>query len=55
MARGRCAQDPILSNQKLLHAIRGPDFRNQLYGFGIIEPPIASDDQKAALGALGDR
>lgn len=55
MARGRCAQDAILSNQKLLHTIRSPDSRNQLYGFRIIESPIASDHQKAALDSLGDR
>ena len=54
MARGRCTQNAILSNQKLLHAIGSPDPRNQLYDFGIIKPAITSNHQKAALDSLGD-
>ena len=55
MTCSRRAQDPILSNQKLLHTIRGPNSRNELYGFWVIKSPIASNHQKAALDSLGDR
>ena len=54
MACSRCAQNAVLSNQKLLHAICGSDFCNQLYYLWVVVSPIASDNQKAAVNSLGD-
>lgn len=49
MARGRCREDAILPDQKLLDAIGRADFGDQLDDLGIPIPAIAADDEKGAL------
>ena len=55
MARSRGAQDPILSYQELLDAIRSSDLGNQLHHFRVIISPITTNDEEAVLSTLGDR
>lgn len=54
MASSRRAQDAILSNHQLLHAIRSSDLGNCLDGCGIVVSAIAADDKERALYALWD-
>ena len=55
MARGRRAQNPILPNKQLLNPVRSTNLGNQLHGFRVIVAPIASNDERCVLCALGDR
>jgi hypothetical protein len=53
MARSRCAQNAILSDNKFFDPIGCPDLCDQLYHFWIVEPAIATDDEKGVLDAFG--
>ena len=55
MASSRSAEDTILTDQQLLHAVSCADFRNQLCDLGIPETTITTNDEESALGALRDR
>ena len=55
MASRRGTQDAILTQQNLPNSICRSNLGNQLNDFWIVETTISSDDEEAALGALGDR
>ena len=54
MAGGRRAQYAILSDQNLLDSICSPNLSDQLYHLWVVKSSITSNDEEAALGALGD-
>jgi hypothetical protein len=43
----------MLSDQKLLDAVCGPNLGNQLHDFGIPVSAVTANDQKAPLDAFG--
>lgn len=55
MASCRCAQDAILSDQKLLNAIGSTDLSGQLNDLWVPVPAITANNQEAPLDAFGDR
>jgi len=55
MRRGRRAQNTILANQKLLHAIGSSNLRNQLHDLGVPVSSITTNDQETVLDAFWDR
>jgi hypothetical protein len=54
VASRRGTKDTVLSDQKLLYAVRRTDFGNQLHDLGVVETTISSDDEERILGTLGD-
>ena len=48
------AEDPILSDQELLHSVCGANLGNQLHDLRIVEASISADDEETTFGAFGD-
>jgi len=54
VAGGGRAQDSILTDDQLLHAVRSADPGDQLNDLGVVEAAITTNDQESALCTLGD-
>ena len=54
MAGGRCAEDAVLADEKLLDAVCCSNFCNLLDNFWVVEPPISSNDQERAFCTFGN-
>lgn len=48
----RCAENAVLTNQQLLDTICSTDFGNELADFGVVESPVAADDQERAFNTF---
>lgn len=55
MTGGRRAQYAILPDQNLLDSICSTNLSNQLYHLWVVESSVSSNDEEAALCALGNR
>lgn len=49
MTSGRSAQDAMLADEKLLHAVGSSNLGNQLDDLGVPVSPITTNDQEASL------
>lgn len=54
MASSRCAEDAILPNHQLSHAICNTNLCNQLNDFWVVVAAITADDEESSLRALGN-
>ena len=54
VAGSRCAQDTVMSDQDLPHAIGCSNLGNQLDHLGVVVPAIPSDNEEASICALWD-
>lgn len=54
IASGRGAQDTVLADQQLLHAVGSADLRDQLDDLGVVVTAITTNDQEGALSTLRD-
>lgn len=54
VAGGWSAQNAVLSDQELLHAVCGADLGDFLNDLGVVVAAITTNDQERALSTLGD-
>lgn len=50
---GRCGQDSVLSDDKFRDTVCSTYLQDDLYGFGVEVPPIATDDDGCAFRVDG--
>lgn len=52
VTRSRCAQDTVLSDEKLLHTIGSTNLRNDLGDFRVPVSSITADDEEGSLNSF---